>query len=1235
MLGLKNRPIDVTRLFTNRMSWVRLTSTTNLGLPDNKNSVLYKLNQLFGGTARLEAASLRQNLILQNFPRFIPPNPLTNRPSRLEGFGFNRGESIEGVVGTAWSGGAYGFGGAFDRGYVPPPGITKVSVTHQNRGALAKIDIAITAFSREQFALIDALFMRPGYQSLIEFGWSIYYKQPPPPGFESFKSIGDTSELEYNDSAFGNSISPEGFYEFGSNENTKAFDLINEFSPSATTYDIVEAIKEDRRNYAGNYDGFLGSVNNFKWNLESDGSYSIQIQLTAVGDVIESLKMNVGAGNVELDNDATGEATTVTLEDVEEAGDAAEALSGVAASSALSAINKVKPLVEANRFKSAFNKFLFDLRPLAFDIYQYGQTTGQDNFPDIYTQVAENNDAFRIDPGSVSVKFPLTFKDFPRPYKAINIVAAEIEVFNETTGQIETVTSDSVESKVIVKDRSTPTNFVEGNGAMLLPLINNSTFKSDNINDMYISFASICAFIQNNLVLYDFKNGKKTPIFYFDDSIYHINSFSQLFSNPDGSSEISSGKINGEDVHYKYYHNTTFGSFGAENRWRDKVYMFTFPGQFSARPDICVMPPQNLPGILGADISTIAGGSISDLLRKNQLFSQIYQEGKPAQYLGDLGAVMFNTAYLADKLASLPAQEEVSILDFLQELIDDMTRAFGDVNSISIVVTDEGEINFYEQRPQRFDDGTGADAADDFTTLNIFGVRPGDDLGESASGRLTEDENQSLLTQGLPQGSMVTDFGLNSTIPSSLNTTIAISAQANPNQPSADGTGFAEYNVGLTDSLLTERANNIPLDEGEFSGPLYGAITGSDSTFGLSEEDLKRGIRITKFISENQAFFKMASKFYNNTGILSPDDLSTLEEFNKQYASLIQGELTKAGQIRSNFFLPFDLKITMDGISGIRQRDKFIIEDKALPPSYQTGGVDVIVREVNHNIDSSGWSTELSTISSALRDLLVISAPADITTLAPPPPPPPPPPPTGSSDEGTPDDTDDTEFFVSGDPIVDLFNFIAPFEGYRSNAYWDESQWSIGYGSNKVFTGILPEGITEEIIGQTISKDEYPDLFKASNYKTTGEGDTTNELEAYIASYYIISEIYFPGSRNKIGPDIFDALPSNVQAAIVDFGYNCGTGALLYNSGATNLKEGCRQVVEEGADIFVIVQRLAIGPYGGSGNVYPGNVNRRFDEAELAAGRPVTGRSTALAQLAAGTLELYIDPISLVQYAGS
>jgi hypothetical protein len=58
---------------------------------------------------------------------------------------------------------------------------------------------------------------------------------------------------------------------------------------------MIDAIERYREKHNGNYDGFFGKVNNFTWNFNPDGSYDITINLITVGDVVESLKVNVDA----------------------------------------------------------------------------------------------------------------------------------------------------------------------------------------------------------------------------------------------------------------------------------------------------------------------------------------------------------------------------------------------------------------------------------------------------------------------------------------------------------------------------------------------------------------------------------------------------------------------------------------------------------------------------------------------------------------------------------------------------------------------------------------------------------------------------------------------------------------------------------------------------------------------------------------------------------------------------
>lgn len=66
----------------------------------------------------------------------------------------------------------------------------------------------------------------------------------------------------------------------------------NDSDYSISFKDVIDQIEEYRSIYKGNYDGFVGRVSNFSWDFDSDGTYNITLNLITVGDVIESLKIN-------------------------------------------------------------------------------------------------------------------------------------------------------------------------------------------------------------------------------------------------------------------------------------------------------------------------------------------------------------------------------------------------------------------------------------------------------------------------------------------------------------------------------------------------------------------------------------------------------------------------------------------------------------------------------------------------------------------------------------------------------------------------------------------------------------------------------------------------------------------------------------------------------------------------------------------------------------------------------
>jgi hypothetical protein len=154
--------------------------------------------------------------------------------------------------------GAYGWGGG-ERGFVPQPGITGADVTYYNNGALSKCTVNIKCFSREQFAIIDALYMRPGFGVLLEFGWSLYLSND--------NKVLSTPQF--------NSPALDQFFKKETKDN----------------FAIYKLIQKGRLDYDGNYDGVYGKISKFDWRFNNDGSYDITIQITGYGSTIESLKV--------------------------------------------------------------------------------------------------------------------------------------------------------------------------------------------------------------------------------------------------------------------------------------------------------------------------------------------------------------------------------------------------------------------------------------------------------------------------------------------------------------------------------------------------------------------------------------------------------------------------------------------------------------------------------------------------------------------------------------------------------------------------------------------------------------------------------------------------------------------------------------------------------------------------------------------------------------------------------
>jgi len=226
-------------------SWVKLASGvsitngkrlkeigfTQTQVEDNIKLGLAKNNILFGGTAKLVDVNGRDFDKLQQRSGFLPRDAQ-----------------------SSYTYGSYGFS--------PMPGIESADIKTLNRGSIKKSTVKLKANNREQFDIIDLLYMRLGYTVLLEWGNSLFIDN----------EYGQKTVLR-------NTFIDDTF--FNIKENNGSY------------LDILPELESRRATYSGNYDGLLGKVSNFNWTFNVDGSYDIELTIISLGDVVESLKTNL------------------------------------------------------------------------------------------------------------------------------------------------------------------------------------------------------------------------------------------------------------------------------------------------------------------------------------------------------------------------------------------------------------------------------------------------------------------------------------------------------------------------------------------------------------------------------------------------------------------------------------------------------------------------------------------------------------------------------------------------------------------------------------------------------------------------------------------------------------------------------------------------------------------------------------------------------------------------------
>lgn len=926
----------------NNSSFLRLASSINVGtsaspidiqvsgstINDTAAQEKAKSDLLSQGKNQLGERGISQNLTGMNLAKscvlFGGTVGIDNNlsPNRKFGIVDNGGNGKYDYISTI---AAYGWGGISSKGFVPMPSIESADVSFFNRGALQKASVKIKVYSLEQLQIFDILYFRIGYTMLLEWGHNIWLD----------------NNLENNP----NPINERREF------TTDPFKLF--FTEGSSQQDIIKSIHDQRRKENYNYDAMLGKVTNFTWKFNDDGSYDIDLKLIGLGDIIESLKVNkanIVTGKNELTPSQQAEKKQANLDNAFKAADAADAKADEEKAKAEKALQE-----KVDRINKELEVLVKQYRQAAkaIPIYTWVDSAAASaikNFKQFASNfnvtVATDDSSNRQAHDTVNNEFTNTYNvgseiisdegqtDYNQYYKPkFDSLRTTLTSIRSKISQITKSDTKSIKNAEAEAERIKKENEAKRRG---LDAAAQKIKKDEEIRQLSpVTSVETKNKTALNLRLYnwrlDAQNGTdKENLFKL---LLTANS-----ANP-SSTGASTLSLNFYYVRLGYllkWIQNNLLVYDPTKAYIPEDYekniniapplgnpMFKidtdpetnlclrYPAQFSADPKVCVIPSQYKDETVSWNILPELKGYIVD----------------DNDYVGRLMNIFVNIDHVAGCLdKNTDVNGKTNLLKFLTSLFDDINDALGNVNKLEPV----------------FDSETNQ--------LKIIEGSSLENVDELIADREKKDNNMAVFqvygigTNNAPLGSFITNVDFQVELPPNMAAMATISAQARGNIVGENATGLSKLNKGFTDRLIT-----LKLDRDSIEGTQTGKAD--------PKEIFKTNVQsISKFVN---SLYK--DKFY------SKDTVDSTRSSNRDVALYLTGNAALDDNMPPPFFIPFNLSLTMNGLAGMRNYERFSITEKILPYSYRSGDqkgvIDFLIKGISHKIDNNKWETKIESLT--------------------------------------------------------------------------------------------------------------------------------------------------------------------------------------------------------------------------------------------------------------------------------
>jgi hypothetical protein len=866
---------------------------------------------------------------------------------------------------------SYGAFSTDDYGYAPPPGIVSANIKSLNRGSFREANIKILAHSSTQFEIIEQIYLKLGFSMLLEWGHNSYFN---------------------NSSVYQPNNTHESYTVFLNNKSSQL--------------DVQNQMQMQRSASFGNYDAMHGLVSNYSWDIEKDGSYNINLVISSVGEIVESLKTNVS-------HPSTVASTTDSPVD--------------------------QPPLQYNSEKSTLNKVLYffttKIPPSSLSSKYYlqgnetttslinaeiGLTSNQNNNSSptaqgdvvgfIFPELIGINDGTEFVNGQYFIKLGVLLRciqnytllynpdkknNNSEPEALININTNEEDNFCFTYPR-----QGSLDPRVclidVIKDLTNKLPS-QGGGANPTPptssyIINAIDYYHTNIK-VEISNFGTGTYFEHFFTPFDPQIGGKDP--FNLDSYGSDIGFDPATDNKKKADEFLQNKLGSLTTIVQKQQPQTVGSSpnlpqiwtaGSISTGGDPKYLnlleqyssldsgaFTFYNDFKPVSWNEVTATENDFYLVEDKFLNSDSIEVIDLQgNKVKITTETYN-ARSVQYIKS------TTGYTETNVSGGTLDVANDLFDKIRDgsrfrtdgylFIGRTMNIYINMNYAAKIMQDYIDISNGSVSLFSFLSNMMKGVQHALGNINNFSVHYDENknefsiidntmlpqLGEylSKSTGVNPFDNKPVVFQThtltSTNGSFVREAKVTSKISNNLMSQVTIGAQDNGNVVGSNSLAFSKWNTGLTDRIIREK-------------------TTLNNASGATQNDIDQ-----KFYSN----VGIVQNLYNaiNDGNITDQQIDGAIDAGVDLFNYEIGMYVNEGLIPGIGLIPIDVELKMDGLSGMRIMDSYEADTKLLPKNYQNS-LQFITTGISHDIQDNDWTTTIQSVSGPRYDGKTVTAPS-------------------------------------------------------------------------------------------------------------------------------------------------------------------------------------------------------------------------------------------------------------------